>query len=395
VRYGDLYTTHTTFIRESRSRIPVSLVSTYTPIQHGDVLFAASGETFEEIGKSAVNLIPGAAVCGGDLILLRPSKAAVPAFLGYACDSYNAAQQKASMGRGTTVKHIYPDQIRRVVIPLPPVEEQLAITKFLDREIAKIDALVTEQERLIQLLVEGRQSLISNAVTRGLNSSAAVKASGIDFLGDIPVHWAIRKLKHFSPELTVGIVVEPSKYYVDEGVPALRSLNIAPGAIRLDSMVFISKEANRLHEKSILRTGDLVAVRSGRPGTTAVIPSDLDGCNCVDLIIIRRPTDGDESFLCWYLASDAAGVQFSMGSDGAIQQHFNVSTASELLVPVPPEVEQRAVARFLDVRTYRLDSLQTDLQRTIAIMRERRHALIAAAVTGQIDVRGTPSTEAA
>ncbi|MBK6511264.1 MAG: hypothetical protein IPG06_18740 [Haliea sp.] len=152
-----------------------------------------------------------------------------------------------------------------------------------------------------------------------------MKDSGVELLGEVPAHWEVLRLKNVSPEITVGIVVEPSKYYVDEGVPALRSLNVKPGYISKDQLVYISPEANEVLSKSKIYAGDLVAVRSGQPGTTAVVPKDLDRSNCIDLIIIRKPIGGCEKFLCWYLASDCAIRQFSEGSGGAIQQHFNIS----------------------------------------------------------------------
>ena len=159
--------------------------------------------------------------------------------------------------------------------------------------------------------------------------------------------------------------------------------------------MFISDEANELHAKSKLRAGDLVAVRSGQPGTTAVIPPELDGCNCIDLIIIRKPISGSEWFLCWYLASDVAVMQFSIGSGGAIQQHFNVSTAMDLVVPMPPADEQQSIVAFINAETAKLDALSAEAQRAIDLLQERRTALISAAVTGQIDVRSLAGKQSA
>ena len=164
VRYGDLYTLHRTFIVNARTYVSMDSALHYTPIEFGDTLFAASGEKMAEIGKSAVNLIAGRAVCGGDLVVLRPRPGLSAKFLGYASDCEVACAQKASMGRGTTIKHIYPDELRHLELAIPPtVGEQSAIAGFLDRETAKIDALVAEQERLIELLKEKRQAVISHA----------------------------------------------------------------------------------------------------------------------------------------------------------------------------------------------------------------------------------------
>lgn len=293
-------------------------------------------------------------------------------------DYYSTNTALPSMTKGALGAHL---------VAVPSLVEQKRISKFLDIEVGKIDGLIGEQEKLITLLKEKRQAVISHAVTKGLNSSVPMKDSGIEWLGDVPANWEVRRLKHVSPHITVGIVVEPSKYYCEEGVPALRSLNVKPGRVSLESMVFISDEANDIHAKSKLRGGDLVAVRSGQPGVTAVVPEELDGCNCIDLIIIRKPSIGDEKFLCWYLASDVAVRQFSEGSGGAIQQHFNIGTAVDLVVVVPPTDEQREISLWLVSEVGKVDQLIMEAEKGIELLRERRSALISAAVTGKIDVR--------
>lgn len=273
-------------------------------------------------------------------------------------------------------------------VAVPDLAEQKSIASFLNHETAKIDALIAEQQRLIELLQEKRQAVISHAVTKGLNPDVSMKDSGVEWLGEVPEHWEIKKLKHVSPQVTVGIVVEPSKYYVRDGVPALRSLNVKQGEIKLDNLVYISADANELHVKSKLKAGDLVAVRSGQPGTTAVIGSDLDGCNCIDLIIMRTPVLASSEFLSWYLASDSAKVQFSSGSGGAIQQHFNVATAANLVILVPPKGQQAEILHAIAFRTAQLDLLGDQALQAVDLLQERRSALMSAAVTGQIDVRG-------
>jgi type I restriction enzyme S subunit len=287
------------------------------------------------------------------------------------------------------------DDLMAFPILIPSQHEQYTIAAFLDRETAKIDALIAEQQRLIELLKEKRQAIISHAVTKGLNPDAPMKDSGIEWLGEVPAHWEVKRLKNISPQVTVGIVVEPSKYYVDDGIPALRSLNIQPCSITLDHLVYISPESNELLSKSRLNAGDLVAVRSGQPGTTTVVPSELEGCNCIDLIIIRKPLGGSEYFLCWYLNSDSAVHQFSEGSGGAIQQHFNIGTAMNLVIPMPPNHEQDEIATILDRETVKLDALTAEANRAITLLQERRAALISAAVTGKIDVRGLANRKAA
>ena len=177
VRYGDLYTTHKNFIERTRSFIDPEDHDKYTRIRPGDVLFAASGETIEEIGKSAVNLIEGPAYCGGDIILFRPSSPLIPRYMGYAMDCKPIADQKAVMGRGFTVYHIYGRQLKYLRFPIPPPDEQDALVRFLDHADEQIQRYIAGKERLIALLEEERQALVHQAVTRGLDPSVRLKPS--------------------------------------------------------------------------------------------------------------------------------------------------------------------------------------------------------------------------
>jgi len=378
-------------IKAADGLLPESF-ETYQVVRPGDIVFRPT-DLQNDWRSLRSAIVEETGIITSAYIAFAPFDSA-SRFLHYLFRAYDVSKVFYSMGGGLRQSLKYED-LKRLPVLMPSLPEQGAIAAFLDSETAKIDELVAEQRRLMELLKEKRQAVISHAVTRGLNPAAPLKSSGIEWLGDVPEHWEVKRLKNISPEITVGIVVEPSKHYCEEGVPALRSLNVRPGAISVENLVFISPESNELLSKSKLRAGDLVAVRSGQPGTTAVIPRGLDGCNCIDLIIIRKPVAGCEQFLCWYLASDPAVFQFSEGSGGAIQQHFNIGTAMTLVVCVPPISEQTAITTFLREETAKLDTLTAEAQRAIDLLQERRTALISAAVTGQIDVRAlaAPASE--
>ena len=246
---------------------------------------------------------------------------------------------------------------------------------------------MAKKERLIELLQEKRTALITQAVTKGLDPNVPMKGSGVEWLGEIPAHWGARRLKQIVPQITVGIVVTPSKYYVDEGIPCLRSLNIAQGRVSMTDLVFISAAANDFHRKSQIFEGDLVVVRTGRAGTAVVVPRDLDGANCIDLLIIRRSAQTDSRFLYHFMNSHATSAQVEAHSVGAIQEHYNTGTLANLYVPIVPPVEQRAIATFLDRETARIDALVAKVRSAMERLKELRTAVISAAVTGKIDVR--------
>ncbi|MCI4568953.1 restriction endonuclease subunit S [Lysobacter sp. CFH 32150] len=352
-------------------------------IEQGDLLVSEGGDVGRAVIAGPVN---GELGFQNSVNRVRAYEPNTARFLYYWLRAVKDAGYIDALCNKSTIAHFTAEKVQSALTPYPTGDEQIEIVRYLDRETSRIDTLITKQQRLVELLQERRQALITRAVTKGLDPAVSMKDSGVEWLGEVPAHWHVHPLKRISA-LTVGIVVEPAKHYVESGVPTLRSLNIRPGFIDQSNLVYISDDSNRLLSKSRLRSGDLVAVRTGQPGTTAVIPAELDGCNCIDLIIIRKPVEGCQKYLCWYLAADVAVRQFSEGSGGAIQQHFNVGTAMNLLVVVPPTDEQVEIADFLDSETTKIDHLIDQTQRMVALSREHRAALISAAVTGKIDVR--------
>ena len=279
------------------------------------------------------------------------------------------------------------DKLAACPLLVPDPAEQRAIADFLDRETAKIDALVAKKMRLIELLQEKRTALITRAVTRGLDPNVPMKDSGVEWLGEIPAHWEAKRLKNLTPGTTVGIVVTPSKYYVDEGIPCLRSLNVSRGAIDMENLVFISEHANALHRKSKIFAGDVVVVRTGQAGVAAVVPKELDGANCIDLLIVRCSEQILSQFVYYYLNSRNAISQAAELSVGAIQAHYNTSTLARLVVPEIPTDEQGRIVAYLDAATREIDRLIGKVRQAIDHLGDFRSALICAAVTGKIDVR--------
>ena len=169
IRYGDIYTSHKYFIKASRAYIEQEKTSEYTPLRFGDILFAGSGETIEEIGKSAVNLIKEPAYSGGDVIIFRPTVRVNAEFTGYATDSPGAQAQKSIMGRGFTVMHIYGNQLKNIQIALPPIDEQDGIVEHINNGTALIDDTIARSRRQINLMNEYRTRLIADVVTGQLD----------------------------------------------------------------------------------------------------------------------------------------------------------------------------------------------------------------------------------
>ena len=214
-----------------------------------------------------------------------------------------------------------------------------------------------------------------------------MKDSGVVWLGEVPEHWSLKRLKHVSPCLTVGIVVNPSEYVSDEGLPFIYGGDIREGVIDWKSSRRISPEMSKKQVKTKLNTGDLLMVRVGAPGVTAVVPEECAGGNCASVMLIRKG-DFCSDWLCHVLNTRIVRFQVEVVQYGAAQEQFNISHAVNFWFPVPHREEQELIAAFLAIETGRMQTLIDQAISGISLLQERRSALISAAVTGQIDVRG-------
>jgi type I restriction enzyme, S subunit len=388
VRYGDLYTRHRFFVRDSKACITEEKAADYTPILHGDVLFAGSGETIEEIGISAVNLISGPAYCGGDVIIFRPSVEVDANFFGYATDCPQAAYQKSCMGRGITVMHIYGDELKYMYVGLPPLPEQAAIVRYLDHVDRRVRRLVRAKQKLIGLLEEQKQAIIHRAVTRGLDSDVPLKDSGVEWLGEVPAHWEVVRLKFVAEKIVDCLHATP--LYSDAGAfPAIRTADIAPGVVRLKQARLI--EAHE-YEKWIQRLrpaeGDILYSREGeRFGIAACVPDGVNLCISQRMMVFRLRKDHNSSFVMWLLNSPQVFAQASQDVMGATVPHVNVSTIRNYALALPSHSEQDAIIEHITRSTGTFAQAIDRARREVELLREYRTRLIADVVTGKLDVR--------
>jgi type I restriction enzyme S subunit len=370
---------------------PLAEVQTgYTYVKDGDVTIAKITPCFEN-GKGAVmqGLVNGIGFGTTELIVMRPDQEQTTStYLHWLFTSrpFRKAGEARMYGAGGQ-KRVPDEFVRDFSVAFPPLAEQATIATFLDRETGKIDALVAEQKRLIELLKEKRQAVISQAVTKGLDPNVPMKDSRVEWLGKVPAHWKVVALKRVSPAQTVGIVVNPSAYVASEGLPFLYGGDIQEGRIDLAGCRRISPEDSEKNAKTKLQAGDLVTVRVGAPGVTAVVPPEAEGGNCASVMLIRRG-DFDSRWLCYTMNDRVVRFQVEVVQYGAAQEQFNISHAVEFILPIPDRDEQTRVADYLDEETARIDALVSEGETAIRLLGERRAALISAAVTGKIDVRG-------
>jgi type I restriction enzyme S subunit len=358
-------------------------------ISEHDIIFARRGEMGRcaVAGRSNVGWL-----CGTGSLIVRMSPGVFPPFAAAYFGTTRIRESLKLSSVGSTMDNLNETLLSRVRLPLPPLSEQIIIARFLDCETAKIRALVYEQTRLIELLKEKRRATIFRAVTKGLDPNVPMKDSGIEWLGEVPERWTLKRLKHISPFLTVGIVVNPSDYVAADGLPYLYGGNISEGQIHLEEARKISEEDSRKNGKTRLSAGDLVTVRVGAPGVTAVVPSSCEGGNCASVMLT---TKGDfcSQWLCYAINSRVVRYQVELVQYGAAQEQFNISHAVNFWVPAPTEEEQHSIATALDAQAAKIDGLVAEAGAGIALLQERRSALISAAVTGKIDVRSAAITE--
>jgi len=288
--------------------------------------------------------------------------------------------------------HLNAEELGECAVIAPPLPEQQAIAAFLDREIAKIDGLVAEQERLIELLTEKRQAVISHAVTRGLDPSVPLKDSGVEWLGQVPAHWKVGKCGFYISILS-GFAFPSSGFTSDESDPKLlRGINVGVAGLRWDETVYWRRTQNDGLDIYEMHEGDLV-IGMDRPLISdgmRVAKVNGDDLPCLLLQRVAKLSVGLQliaDYLYRILASDMFIAHFSPETTGVSVPHISPEQIYNFVIPIPPLSEQQAIAAYLDEQTTQFDTLIAEARRGIELLKERRTALISAAVTGKIDVR--------
>ncbi len=319
-----------------------------------------------------------------------------PRYLHYLFRSLRYITGYLSLSKGIRVNQwdLEPQEHSRMPVVLPNSVEQTAIATFLDRETAKIDALVAEQEKLIALLQEKRQAVISHAVTKGLDPNVPMKDSGVEWLGEVPIHWEVSPFKWLLDRNDGGVWGDDPDGTDDTLV--LRSTEqTVDGQWRLENAATRKLSATE-RAAALLESGDLVVTKSSGSslhiGKTTLVTDEIAqlGCCYSNFMQRLRMKPSFSPLLAWYiLNNDIARLQFDLLSNSTTGlANLNGTMIGQMMLAIPPGEEQTAIATFLDRETSKLDTLMTEARTAITLLQERRTALISAAVTGQIDVRG-------
>lgn len=355
-------------------------------LRRGDVLITKDSESWTDIAVPALVADDlDDVLCGYHLALIRPRSESEGAFLARSFGALGPRYQFHVAAKGITRFGLDTGSIRTARFFVPPPEEQLAIVAFLDRETARIDSLIAKKERLIALLRESRATLISDCVWRGLTSHLTTKDTGLEWLGRIPATWTVRRLKHVAL-LRYGLGQPPQE--VVGGVPLIRATNVKSGRIVDSGMMFVDADDVPVTRRASLREDDIVVVRSGAyTGDSAIVTAKYAGSlPGYDMVVSATRTH--PQFLAWQLLSnEVRSLQFGFHTNRAAQPHLNIEQLGETVVTCPTPDEQSEIAAHLNRETARIDALVSKIRDHITLLREYRAALIAAAVTGKIDVR--------
>jgi type I restriction enzyme S subunit len=292
--------------------------------------------------------------------------------------------------QSTNLASISLTNLSALPIVLPPEPEQTALVQFLDRETAKIDTLIAEQQDLIALLREKRQAIISHAVTKGLNPGVPMKHSGIEWLGDVPEHWEIKRLKQVA-EVRGGVAKGKDQQGGETiSVPYLRVANVQDGYLDLTEIAEIEIAPNEL-DRYLLKAGDVLMNEGGdydKLGRGHIWRGEISPCIHQNHVFSVRPYVIRSEWLAAITSSDYAKFFFMCRANQSTNlASISLTNLSELPVTFPPALEQLQTVGFLERETAQVDTLIQDSESTIALLQEHRTALISAVVTGKVDVR--------
>lgn len=367
ILYGDIYTKYEIKTSNLKSKVAKDLESLAPSICKGDILFAGSGETKEDIGKAIVYQGDEKAFAGGDIIILRQVEND-SLFLSYSLNSQYAKAFKAVESKGEIIVHIYASNLRDLKIPLPPLKEQQAIADFLDKKTRQIEEFIDKKQKLITLLEEKKQTLINQCVTQGLDPSTPLKDSGVEWLGKIPTHWEVRKLKYV-------VSLRNQKEGASDFRIGLENIESKTGR-------FIQADESAFDDEGIgFFEGDVLFGKL-RPYLAKVFLADKNGI-CVSEFLVLKSEGILNRFLKFLMLSGVFIEVVNSSTYGTKMPRANWEFIGNLKIPIPSLEEQKAIAEYLDTQIEKIDLAICKIKSQINLIKEYKTTLICEAVCGR------------
>ena len=343
--------------------------------ERGDVLF---GKLRPYLAKAHLAEAPG--VCTSELLVTKPARDVNGKFLLYVLLSEGFISLVNSSAFGSKMPRADWDFIGSVRVPIPPtITEQRTIVEYLDQETGRLDSLVAEKKRWLDLLEEKRRALIAEAVTRGVNPKSPTKNSGVEWLGKIPATWETRRVKYLFRLVSESAPAEHEfqllSVYTDIGVRPRKELEAR------------GNKASSTEDYWMVSPGDII-VNKMLAWMGAFGVSDYEGVTSPAYDILRPKSGVDSTYYHYLFRCGICFTEFRRRSTGIMDMRLRLyfDKFGDMRVPFPPLEEQRAIVAYIGKATAKLDALRAATERTIALLKERRAALIAAAVTGRLNI---------
>ena len=370
-------------INTSDGLLPESF-ETYQIVKPGDIVLRLTDLQNDKRSLRSA-LVTQTGIITSAYLALKP-EGIDPKYLGYLLRAYDVSKVFYSMGGGLRQSMKYGD-IKRMPLVMPTKAEQSEIASFLDRETAKIDALITEQQRLIELLQEKRQAVISHAVTKGLNPNAPMKVSGVEWLGEVPEHWEVRKLSQLCAGIGSGTTPKSDRleFYEDGTIPWVVTGDLNDSMLDECSNRVTDRAINEHSTLKLYEAGSVVVAMYGATIGKAALLGIAVTVNQACCVLPPSREVRSEYLLLFVLAARPHLLSLATGGG---QPNINQEVIRSLRMPLPAVSEQEDIVRQVRSSLGGVDSVSSMASKQVELLQERRSALISAAVTGQIDVRG-------
>lgn len=359
----------------------------FTYFRDGDVVVAKITPSFEN-GKGALasGLQNGIGFGTTELHVIRASKAIDRQYLYYMTLTHQFRGMGETQMFGTAGQKRVPDRfINDFPTPLPPLTEQRVIVAFLDHEITRMDTLITQKSDLIKLLDKKRTSIISHAVTKGLNPKARMKFSGVEWLGEIPEHWEVRRLKFL---VNTNMETLPETTSADYQIQYIDIGNVSSDGQILGLQELEFENAPSRARRKVSAGNTIISTVRTYLQAIAYLEAPQPNCIVSTGFAVLQPMEHVYPKYLYYLVRSKGFVDAVMShSTGVSYPAINPSTLSGLWGCLPPLSEQRKIAENLDQQINHIKSLVKQIEESITLLQKQRIALISAAVTGKIDVR--------
>jgi type I restriction enzyme, S subunit len=361
----------------------------------GDIIVVRSGAYTGDSALVTADWVGG--VAGFDIVV-RVNRYAHPQFVAFSLLSPSVLEQQIEPMRSRAAQpHLNAEELGDVELMLPPFDEQRTIADYLDRETARLDALVAAKDRMLELLAEKRRALIARAVTRGLDPHAPLRDSGIPWLGEIPAHWEVQRLKFLVPRIEQGWSPECHNVPASDEEWGVLKAGCCNGGV-------FNQQENKSLPLNLappleleVKPGDILMSRASGStdliGSVAMVPEGTRSRLLLSDKTYRIWLDTTRAIPSYFviaLESDVGRVQVQevVSCAAGLANNIAQGDIKEFAVPLPPMDEQAAIVAHITAETAKMGALCAATERTIALLKERRAALIAAAVTGKLDVLG-------